>query len=371
MRIIERKATGWPFIPVGLIFITLFLVTACSDGDNGGKGVAAAPVRVAQAREASVPRMLRAVGNARASASVKLVPRVSGEIVAINFKEGQEVQSGQKLIRIDPRPYEIILREKRANLARSEAQLAKASRDRARFGKLVGNGYVSQEAFEQTATEAAALRATVQADRAAVESAALDLAYCDLTAPISGRIGSLTLDKGNMVKSGDSTPIASIDTIAPCYVTFSVPEAYLPAIMEHMEKGPVEVTATPTGGKTERGWLTLVDNNVSAKTGTIPLRGTFANEKRHLWPGQYVEVSLPLGIAENALMVPSRAIQAGRDESYLYAVGPNDTAVYHKVRVLFENDGESAIDSDLRPGDKVVIEGQVRLAPGLPMKILD
>jgi len=183
-----------------------------------------------------VPRVLGAVGNVKASASVGLTPRVTGEIEKVHFTEGQDVKEGDVLLTIDTRPFEATLREKKGQLAKSEAQLHKATNDAGRYGKLVGNGYVSREAYEQTATEAAALRATVQADKAAVESAALDLSYCTLRAPISGRVGGLKVDKGNMVRSSDTTPIVSLDTLSPIYVTFSVPERHLSLILDHLAK---------------------------------------------------------------------------------------------------------------------------------------
>lgn len=354
-----------------LLLPFLLLLAACGAEDAAKNAAPPAPVHVAEAVREDISRDLQVIGNVRSSASVGLVPRVAGEILEVNFTEGQDVKAGQPLIRIDPRPYETALKEKQAVLARSEAQLVKARHDRDRYGKLAGSGFVSKEAFEQTATDAATLRATVQADRAAVESAALDLSYCTLKAPISGRIGSLQVHRGNMVKSNDSAPIASIDTISPCYVTFSVPETHLAAIMERMRQGHVELTATPSGGRPATGLLTLVDNNVDEKTGTIRLRGTFENSDRGLWPGQFVQVRLPLGIARNVLVVPSRAIQAGRDESYVYVAGEDGRAAFHKVKVLFENEGKSVVEGDLQPGQKVVVEGQVRLAPGIPIKILN
>lgn len=353
------------------LLLTLLLPGGCSEEKAKEGGRAAAPVRVEEVKRDNVARILRAVGNVRPSASVDIVPRVAGEIVEVKFREGEDVRAGQPLLRIDPRPYEAALREKRAMLAKSEAQLAKALDDRRRFGKLVGPGYVSRDAFEQTATDAAALRATVQADKAAVESAALDLSYCSVAAPISGRIGALKLDKGNMVKSNSQEPVASINAVSPCYVSFSVAEAHLPAILEGMASGEMRVTAKPTGGKTEDGLLTLIDNNVDEKTGTIRLRATFENKGRRLWPGQFVETSLPLGEIGQALLVPTKAVQAGRDESYVFIVDENNAAQYRKVNVLFETDGKSVIEADLNPGDKVVVDGQVRLAQGLPVNIIN
>lgn len=182
-----------------------------------------------------------------------------------------------------------------------------------RYGKLVGGGYVSREAYDQTATEAAALKATVQSDKAVVESAALDLSYCSVTAPINGRVGAFTVDKGNMIKTTDATPIITIDTLSPIYVLFSVPETRLPVILERMREEAVQVTAAPAGGEPEKGVLTLVDNTVDTRTGTIRLRATFENTSHRLWPGQFVQVELPLGVTKNALVVSSRAVQSGRE----------------------------------------------------------
>lgn len=353
-----------------LLFLLAAVLSACSGGEQAA-GPPPAPVHVEPAARADVPRLLHVVGNVGASATVAVKPRVTGEIQQVLFTEGQDVREGQPLVNIDPRPFEAVLREKRGLLAKSEAQLNKASDDMRRYGRLVGGGYVSREAYEQTATEAAALRATVQSDKAAVESAALDLAYCTITAPISGRVGALNVDKGNMVKDSDDTPIVTIDTLSPIYVNFSVPEAHLPVILERMGQGPVSLAATPTGGTAENGLLTLVENTVDTRTGTIRLRGTFENADRRLWPGQFVQVELPLGMVLQALTVPSRAVQSGREESYVYVADKDNRAVYRKVKVLFEYQGLSVVEGDLAEGDRVVVDGQVRLAPGLAVQVLE
>lgn len=351
-------------------FLLLLLPAACSGDQDKTAGPSLAPVHVQAVTRADVPRLLHVVGTVKASATVGVKPRVTGEIREVYFKEGQDVREGQPLFGIDPRPFEAALREKRGLLAKSQARLAKASDDMRRYGKLVGGGYVSREAYEQTATEAAALKATVQSDKAAVESAALDLSYCTIAAPISGRVGALNVDKGNMVKDTDDAPIVTIDALSPIYVVFSVPEAHLPVILERMRQEDVPVTATPGGGRTATGRLTLVDNTVDTRTGTIRLRATFENADRRLWPGQFVEVELPLGVAGNTLTVPSRAVLSGREESYLYLVDPDNRAVYRKVKVLFEHQGRSAVQGELSEGDRVVVDGQVRLAPGLAVEIL-
>ncbi len=353
---------------LALVVALLFALSGCSGNEQKSSGPAPAPVRVSPVTCADVPRLLHVVGNVRASASVGVRPRVTGEIQQVHFTEGQDVQEGQPLITIDPRPFEAALREKRGLLAKSQAQLNKALDDMARYGKLVGGGYVSREAYEQTATQAAALRATVQSDKAAVESATLDLAYCTVVAPISGRVGALNVDKGNMIKSSDAAPVVTIDTLSPIYVNFSVPEVHLPVILERMNGEPVPVTATPAGGQAEQGLLTLVDNSVDTRTGTIRLRATFENPSRRLWPGQFVQVQLPLGMGSNVLTVPSRAVQSGRDESYVYVVDAEKKAAYRPVKVLFEHNDISVVEGAVAQGDKVVVEGQVRLAPGLSVK---
>ena len=345
------------------------LLNACSGDDGKTVGPPPAPVHVQSVARADVPRLLHVVGNVKASATVGVKPRVTGEIQEVHFKEGQDVRAGESLISIDPRPFEAALREKRGLLAKSQAQLSKANDDMRRYGTLVGGGYVSREAYEQTATEAAALKATVQSDKAAVESAALDLSYCMVTAPISGRVGALNVDKGNMIKTTDDTPIVTIDTLSPIYVSFSVPEVHLPVILERMRRVSVSITATPAGGTVENGLLTLVDNSVDTRTGTIRLRGSFENEDRRLWPGQFVEVELPLGMAPKALTVPSRAVQSGREESYVYLVDKDSRAVYRKVKVLFEHQGASVVEGELAEGDRVVVDGQVRLVPGGAVRI--
>ncbi|QCC84985.1 efflux RND transporter periplasmic adaptor subunit [Desulfovibrio desulfuricans] len=356
-----------PLVPL----VLLLLLAACSQDDSKKNTPPPAPVRVESITRADVPRLLHAVGNVRASGSVGVKPRVTGEIQQVHFTEGQDVHEGDPLITIDPRPFEAALREKKGQLAKSQAQLAKALDDMNRYGKLVGNGYVSRDAYEKTVTDAAALRATVQSDKASVESAALDLSYCKVVAPISGRVGALSVDRGNMVKSGDATVIVTIDTLSPIYVSFSVPESHLPVIIEQMGQGNVQVSATPAGGKPEKGLLTLVDNTVDTRTGTIRLRATFTNELRRLWPGQFVQVELPLGVAVGALTVPTRAVQSGREESYVYVVDKDSRASYRKVRPLFEHADRTVLDGEVAEGEHIVVDGQVRLAPGLLVKVME
>lgn len=364
-----RKQTGCVRFLLGVLLA--LCLAACSDDTGGQRRMEAPRVRVAQAVRTDAGRELQVVGNVKASASVSVVARVTGEIVKVHFTEGQDVQEGQTLISLDDRPFVAQLREKEALLAKSRAQLVKARDDMRRYAELVKNGYVSREAYEAAATEAAALKGTVQSDAAAVDSAALQVSYCTLTAPISGRVGSLSVDRGNMVRENAETPLLTIHTITPCYVTFSVPEHNLSTIFERLAEGPVEVSATPQGGEPEKGALTLVENEVDTRTGTIRLRATFANENRRLWPGQFVNVRLPLGTEKNALVLPAIAVQSGRDGTYVYRIGADNKAEPVPVRVLFEFDGRCAVDAKLEAGDRIVVDGMIRLAPGIPVTIVD
>lgn len=354
-----------------LIALALSCFFGCDRGGSGDAADSAAPVRVAKVEKGDMTLALDAVGNVQASASVAITPRVDGEIMAVNFTEGQDVLAGESILEIDPRPYAATLAEKSANLSKSRAQLRKARKDRERYKRLVENGYISREAYDQTVTDEAALAATVEADEAALRRAELDLSYCSIIAPISGRIGELRLHKGNMVKDNDTGPVCTIDTVSPCYAMFSVPEAHLPAVIERMKSGKIPVTATPIGGKPVNGAVTLVDNSVDMKTGAIRLRATFENKSHRLWPGQFVEIRLPLHNYTDALLVPTSAIETGREGSYVYVADAENRASYRKVEKLMERDGVSVVSGDLLPGELVVVEGQVRLAPQARMKIMD
>lgn len=353
-----------------ILGLSLFLsLCGCSSGDSGPKGPPPAPVAVTVVQEKDMERNLHVVGNVQASATVAVKTRVTGELQAVHFVEGDQVEAGQKLFTIDPRPFEATLREAKGRLDKDRAQLAKAEDDMRRYAKLVGEGYVSRESYEQAATDAAALRATVQADRGAVENAALQLEYCTVTAPIAGRAGELKSNKGNMIKANDDTAVLTIDTLSPIYVSFAVPEAYLSAIMARQREGNVRVSARPAGGEAVIGDLTFIANTVDTRTGTIKLRGTFANTDSSLWPGQFVEVTLALGNIPGALVIPARSVQAGRNESYVYVVDESNKAQYRKVSVDIESDGLAVISEGLKKGEKVVTEGQVRLAPGVSVKV--
>ena len=346
------------------------VLAACSGGEGGGDAKkAAAPVLVMEAPLRDMPRVLRIVGNVAASATVGVKARVTGELLGVHFIEGQDVQEGQPLFTIDPRPFQASLNEAQSRLDRDIAQLNKAAEDMKRYGKLASEGYVSREAYDKAVTDAAALRATVRADEATVESARLQLSYCSITAPISGRAGAIKADRGNMIKANDDAPLLMLDTLQPVYAYFAVPEARLSEILALQREGNLAIQATPAGGTSAAGTLTFVDNAVDVRTGTIRLRGAFANENRALWPGQFVQVALSLGMDRDVVVIPAKAVQSGRNEDFVYVVGEDGKAQVRPVVMDPEEDGQVLVRKGLAKGERVVLEGQVRLAPGTPVEI--
>jgi len=351
------------------MLVGIFSLISCSGEDSSKAGQAVAPVKVVQAKKENMERKLLVVGNVLPSATVGIKARVTGELIEVHFKEGDNVKEGQVLFSIDPRPFEATLREAKAIKAKNLALLRKAKDDMERYGKLVADGYISREAYDQTSTDVASLRASVKADNATIESAALQLKYCTITSPISGRAGMLQVNKGNMIKDSDADAIVIIDAFSPVYVHFAVPEIYLPDILKMNNKKPLQIIVTPTGGNSVTGILTFIDNTVDTRTGTIKIRGTFDNNSGSLWPGQFVEVELALGMINDAIIIPARAVQTGLNEIFVYIVDDDNRVQYQKVEIALEYKDQVAISSGVVEGDRVVTEGHLRLAPNVRVEI--
>ncbi|WP_244082117.1 efflux RND transporter periplasmic adaptor subunit [Desulforhabdus sp. TSK] len=356
------------------------LLWGCSkaaSGDARGKDAGKSPVvpvLAGTAVEKTVPVELRAIGNVQPYATVAIKAQVTGELVSVQFKEGQEVKKGDLLFTIDPRPFEAKLRQAEANLARDRAQLQNARKQAERYSSVAQKGYVSAEQFDQITANAAALEASVKAGEAAVESARLELKYCSIRSPLDGVAGVVKIDQGNIVKASDKDNVlVVINQVRPIYVSFSVPEQNLFSLRKYMASQKLEVTATVPGGEDRppRGELTFLDNTVDPATGTIQLKATFANTEKLLWPGQFVNVLLRLTTLEGAVVIPGEAVQTGQEGPYVYVVKPDFTVEYRKVVLGRPVDNEIVILQGLAPGEKVVTDGQLRLAPGTQVKILD
>lgn len=332
----------------------------------------AVPVSVATATLKTIAVRLQAIGNVEAYSTVALKARVDGQIIEVDFKEGQEVRKGAILFKIDARPFEAVLRQAEANLMRDTAQKQQTRSQERRYQELLEKNFVSKEAYAQIRTNAESADASALASKAAVDNARLQLEYCTIHSPIDGFVGKVMLQMGNMVKANDVNPLVIINQVRPIYVNFAVPEQNLAAIRSHMAKGSLSVEAlAPNADKTgaATGALSFVDNAVDTTTGTIRLKAVFPNKDNALWPGQYVSISLKLYDQKDALVVPSQSVQTGPNGQYVYVVKPDMTTEVRKV-TLERTDGDIAIVvGGLKQGEQVVTKGQLRLAPGAKVVI--
>ncbi len=331
----------------------------------------AVPVIVAGVVRKEVAVELRALGSVQAFSTVSIRAQVTGTLTQIHFKEGQDVKKGDILFTIDPRPLEAALKQAEANLAKDTAQLENARQDARRYAELIKKQMIAQQQYDQVRTNAQALEATVNADRAAVDNARVQLGYCTIRSPLDGRVGSYLVNAGNLVRANDTNAMVVINQVNPIYVGFSVPQQYLTEIKDRMAAGELKVRAVlpEDGSAFEEGRLSFVDNAVDRATATIQLKGTFANRDRRLWPGQFVNVVLVLGTRENVVVVPSQAVQSGQGTQYVYVVKPDLSVEYRPVSVGMSQNGESVIEKGLQPGEKVVTDGQLRLAPGIKVAV--
>jgi membrane fusion protein, multidrug efflux system len=340
---------------------------------GGARGREAIPVLVATAARKTMAIQLRAVGNVEAFSTVSVKSQITGVLTEAHFKEGQNVKKGQLLFTIDPRPLEAVLKQSEANLARDAAQLQNAREQARRYAELFKKQYVSQEQYEQIRTNADALEAVVEADKAAVENARVQLSYCYIYSPIDGQVGSLLVNEGNLVRVNDATPLVVINQVTPINVTFSVPEQNLADIRRHMATGSLKVEARfpSDDGRAEHGILAFIDNAVDRTTGTIKLKAEFKNGERRLWPGQFINVALTLSTQSDAVVVPSEAIQVGPEGQHVFVVKPDNSVEVRPVVVARTDEGETVIANGLQPGEKIVREGQFLLGPGSRIEVRD
>ena len=346
------------------LVVMLALMTACGKTKAGPPMDTAAPVVVATAEQRDVPVEVKAVGTVEAYSNVQVKSMIAGEITRVAFSEGQDVNKGGLLFVIDPRPYLAALAQAQGNLARDVAQEANARAQAARYAALFKEGVVSREQYDQITTAADALKQAVEADRAAVETAKVNLTYTTIHSPIDGRTGNLMVHQGNVVKAND-IPLLAINQVQPIYATFSVPEMYLPEIKKYQAARKLSVIVrVPNELKPAEGVLTFIDNTVDPATGTIKLKATYTNHDRRLWPGQFAEVSLTLTTDKKAVLVPSAAVQTGQTGQYVFVVRADNTAELRNVTVSRIVGNDSVITSGVQPGDQVVTDGQVRLTPG-------
>ncbi len=364
-------------------------------GGRGGRGGGeAVPVEVALVTQQDVPIQIKGIGNVEAQSTVAVRSQVEGTLMTVGFVPGQEVQKGAVLFTIDPRPLQAQLSQAEANLLKSMAAVRQGNdivaRDEATLAndrvitnrdlKLVEAGVIPREQYDNDMAKMKSSEATVRADQSAVanlqaaqkaeqanvENARVQLSYTTIRAPISGKTGNLAVTAGNLVRANDTTAMVTITTSSPIYVTFSVPERDLVRIRQAVGKEGLDVEGQIPGDESNpvKGRLSLVDNTVDPATGTVRLKATFINEDRRLYPGQFVNVQLTLGTATQATVVPSQAVQIGQDKTFVYVVKADNTAEMRTVKTGTTVESMTVIDDGLKPGEKVVTDGQLRIVPG-------
>lgn len=329
------------------------------------KGGAPVPVLVAKAEAGEMPVLLNLVGRGEAYEGVTLKSRVDGQVLAVDYREGQAVKAGEPLLRLDPADFQAKLAQAEAVVARDQAQLNKAQADLERYLGLKAKGFVSEEKVNEMRTNASAAAASLKADMAAQELARLQLSYTTIRAPFAGMVGARLVFPGSSVKIND-TALVVVNRVNPLYISFSVPERHLPALRQAMQGGAMPVKVSLPGGKGPH-WeakARFIDNAVDAQTGTILLKAVLDNREQKLTPGQFVNVSMVLDTLKEAVLVPNEAVQQGAEGNYLYAVKDDGSVEMRKVQVATSHAGRSAIAQGLVAGETVVTDGQLRLMPG-------
>jgi len=360
-------------VPVPLLLAALPFLASC--GDRVGQAAAARPVQavpvsIAPAEVRDVGLRLQAVGTVQPLATVDVRPQVGGVLAQAAFVEGADVKAGDVLFRIDDRPFVNALRQAQAALARDRALAVAAARDAARYEVLAQKNYASQEDRDRLRSQADGAKASVALDEAAVDQARLQVSYCTIRSPIDGRTGPILVKPGNVVQA-NTTELVTVHRLRPIHAAFPVPESRLPEVRARMAAGAIEVLARPEGdpGEPIPGRLVFLGNEVDRGTGTFLLKAAFDNQDGRLWPGQFVRVTATLGVRAKATVVPSAAVSEGQVGSYLFALKADDTADLRKVVTGPADDGVTVIESGVEPGDRIVVDGQVRLAPGAKVEI--
>lgn len=363
----SRRAAGLILlaaVPVLASITTALPVRAQSP--QGPQPNATVPVTVTQATRKDVPIWLRGLGTVQANYSAQIRSRVDGTLMQVAVKEGQDVKQGDLLAVIDPRPYQAALDAVLAKKQQDQAQLGNAQADLARYASLVRKDFASRQQLDTQQATVKQMSAAMLGDEAQIETAQLNLSFCYMTAPFNGRIGLRNVDPGNIVHSAEATPIVSITQIQPISVTFTMPQDRLPSIMRAMAQHPLEVVVYTSDNQTEldHGTLLTPDNTIDITTGTIKLKATFANANRTLWPGQFVNARLLLGVDANVVAVAATAVQHGPKGLYVYQLGTNDTVSVQPIEVARQEGDLYVISGGLTDGATVVATGQSRLQAG-------
>lgn len=369
-----KKALVWLVLIAALVGggFSLNKRRAAKAAGEGKRAAGPVAVTVATATTRDVPVQLTGIGTARPFATVAVKSQQKGELTHVGFKDGDEVAAGALIFTIDPRPFEAAVSQAQAFLDRDKAQLAKAEADLRRTEELYEKSLATASQRDQDRATVNALKATVAADEAAVHNAKVQLEFCNIHAPFAGRVGFLLVNRGNIVKDGD-TVLAVINQIKPIYVDFGIPEQSLAVVREAAAAGTVPVTATlpQQPGRRAAGQLAVINNEVDKATGTVLLRAEFPNANEWLWPGQFVDVALTLRVAKEAMVVPQSAINLGQRGQYAFVVKADQTVELRPVKTGPRQGGDVVVTEGVAAGERVVTSGQLRLVNGAKVEVKD
>ncbi|MGC1452008.1 MAG: MdtA/MuxA family multidrug efflux RND transporter periplasmic adaptor subunit [Candidatus Sulfotelmatobacter sp.] len=356
---------------LALVALCAFLFACTSSADSKQqKAQAAGPrsvsVATAQVQKQDVPVYLSGLGAVTAFNTANIKSRVDGQIMKVNVQEGQNVREGELLIEIDSRPFQVQLDQMQAQLFRDQAQLHDAQLNLERYTALIPSGSIAQQQVDTQKALVDQLQGTVRTDQAQIDNAKLQIIYCHITAPFSGRVGLRQVDPGNIVHASDANPMLILTQLQPIAVIFTLPEDVLPTVSKHMKQGTLEVDAFSRDDQTKlaSGKLLTIDNQIDPTTGTAKLKAVFSNSDNQLWPNQFVNADLLLETRKNSTVVPTAAILRGPQGTFVYAVSPDKTVQDRAVTVSLTQGDTTVITGGLNPGDIVVTDGQDKLQRG-------
>jgi membrane fusion protein, multidrug efflux system len=359
-----RFAIGAVVAPAAIWLVSLGVPAAAQ---SGGPPV---PVTAGIVVTEDVPVFLHGIGTVQAYNSVAVKSRVDGQIVKVDFKEGQEVKEGDPLFQIDPRSYQAALEQAQAAKQKDEAQLVGAQADLDRYEKLLAPGWQTRQSYDQQKAQVAQFQAAIKGDQAQIDTAKINLGYTDIRSPIDGRLGARLVDKGNIVHANDNTVLVMITEVKPIFVSFTLPQETIDDVVENHRKTPLAVRAYSGDGKKQlaEGKLTMIDNAIDQATGTIRMKARFDNEDERLWPGEFVNVRVILSVRRGAATVPAQTVQNGPNGNYVYIIKTDDTVERRAVDVAAVQDGIAVVTKGLSAGEQVVVDGQYRLTNGARIK---
>jgi membrane fusion protein, multidrug efflux system len=337
----------------------------------GQKQALAFPVTVAEVSVKDVPIYLEGLGTVQASNTVAIHSQVGGKLQSVNFTEGQMVKVGDVLAVVDPRPFRATLDQAKAKRAQDEAQLVSDAKDLARFQDLMKRGAGTSQSVDQQQAKVDALKATIAADQAGIESAETQLSYSTITAPIDGRVGFRQVDAGNVIRANDETPITVLTAVTPINAVFTLPQRNLVAVQEAMKKGEVPVVAMDQDNvhALETGKLMLIDNQIDQTTSTIRMKAIFPNTDEQLWPGEFVRARVLVETLKDAVTIPEAAVQRNAQGLFVWVIKADNTAENRPIQAGPTKDGMTVVRSGLQPGERVVVSGQYRLKPDTKVEI--